>query len=67
MSIFFHECQIKNHLKRKLTFKHSFFLASQVCNTTLCDCKGLKGKLGHQGPAGFPGPEGNVLDSNSSR
>ena len=30
----------------------------QVCNTTLCDCDGLKGAPGSVGIPGLPGVEG---------
>lgn len=33
-------------------------LMFQVCNTTLCNCKGLKGQQGNVGPSGVPGVEG---------
>ncbi len=37
-----------------------FFFAfyNKVCNTTLCDCKGQKGRRGDVCPSGFPGVEG---------
>lgn len=33
-----------------------------MCNTTLCDCKGQKGRRGDVGPSGFPGVEGQPGD-----
>lgn len=34
------------------------FKILKACNTTSCDCDGIKGAPGHQGPPGVKGPEG---------
>lgn len=39
----------------------TIFFFSKGCNTTVCDCDGIKGAVGSVGPPGVPGLEGQPV------